>query len=360
MPPDSVPGTAPIRQVRSIHGYRRAFVTAGHGPALLLLHGIGERGRTWEPVIERLARTHTVVVPDLLGHGDSDKPRGDYSMGGYANGMRDLLSVLDIERVTVVGHSLGGGVAQQFAYQYPERCERLVLVGSGGLGRSVHPALRAASLPGSEAALGLITSRPVRFLVERDLAVLAALTGAAAASGGPGPAARAAGQVAEMGRLWQGVSALRGRDARAAFVRTLRSVVDRTGQAVTGLDRLYLLRAMPLLLVWGERDRIIPVAHGRRLHAALPGSRLEVLPTAGHWPHHTDPERFCDVLLDFCATTPPASHDREGWRGLLAQGRGREALSPDPHARRRSLRATGDAANAGDTGGSGEARRNAG
>jgi pimeloyl-ACP methyl ester carboxylesterase len=333
----------PVRQVRTIHGYRRAFVTAGSGPALLLLHGIGERGQTWEPVLERLARTHTVVVPDLLGHGESDKPRADYSMGGYANGMRDLLSVLDIERVSVIGHSLGGGVAQQFAYQYPERCERLILVGSGGLGRSVHPVLRAASIPGAEAMLGVLTSAPVRLAVDGELAGLAALTGTLGAlPAGPDPrvVARAVSTVAELRRVWEGVSALHGRDARAAFVRTLRSVVDRGGQVVTGLDRLYLLHAMPLLMVWGERDRIIPVAHARRLHGMLSASRLEVFPTAGHWPHHTDPERFCDVVLDFCATTQPAAHDRDSWRGLLAQGSGREALDPDPQTRRRSLRRT--------------------
>jgi hypothetical protein len=134
------------------------------------------------------------------------------------------------------------------------------------------------------------------------------------------------------------MSALHGRDARAAFVRTLRSVVDPRGQVVTGLDRLYLLHAMPLLMVWGERDRVIPIQHARRLHRLLPESRLEVFPAAGHWPHHADPERFCDVILDFCASTVPAAHDRDSWRGLLAQGHGRDALDPDPQTRQRSLR----------------------
>src|SRR4051794_1417681 len=328
-------------QVRSIHGYRRAFVTAGSGPPLLLLHGIGERGRTWEPVLERLARHHTVVIPDLLGHGDSDKPRADYSMGGYANGMRDLLSVLDIERVTVVGHSLGGGVAQQFAYQYPERCERLVLVGSGGLGRSVHPALRLASLPGSETALGMITSAPVRLAVQSELSLLHPMLQRAAGRMPATALRRMAGTSLEAVRLWEGISALRGPDARAAFIRTLRGVVDPRGQVVTGLDRLYLLDAMPLLLVWGERDRVIPVAHARRLHRLLPQSRLEVFPHAGHWPHHADPDGFCDALLDFCARTAPAAHDRDSWRSLLAQGHGRDALDPDPQIRRRSLRHAG-------------------
>jgi pimeloyl-ACP methyl ester carboxylesterase len=131
----------------TIHGYRRAFLSAGQGPPLLLIHGIGDSSSTWLPVVESLAADHTVIAPDLLGHGLSDKPRADYSIAAYANGMRDLLSVLDIDRVTVIGHSLGGGVAAQFAYTFPERCERLVLVGTGGIARSVSVLLRLAAAP---------------------------------------------------------------------------------------------------------------------------------------------------------------------------------------------------------------------
>src|ERR671921_2822139 len=119
-------------QYATIHGHRRAFVRAGRGPAVLLLHGLGCDHTTWEPVIDALARRYTVIAPDLLGHGLSDKPRADYSVGGYANGMRDLLTVLGIDTATVVGHSFGGGVAMQFGYQYPERTERLRLVGPRG------------------------------------------------------------------------------------------------------------------------------------------------------------------------------------------------------------------------------------
>src|SRR3954471_2261364 len=146
-----------VRESRVVHGYRRAFVRAGDGPPLLLLHGIGNSAQTWAGVIEKLAAEHTVLAPDLLGHGSSDKPRGDYSIAGYAHGMRDLLSVLDLEQVTVVGHSLGGGIALQFAYQFPERCGRLVLVGSGGLGPELSAGLRMATLPGAEAVLTALT-----------------------------------------------------------------------------------------------------------------------------------------------------------------------------------------------------------
>src|SRR3712207_2215962 len=139
-------GSPQVREMRVVHGHRRAFIRAGEGPALLLLHGIGNNCQTWAGVIGRLAESHTVIAPDLLGHGASDKPRGDYSIAAYANSMRDLLTVLDIEQVTVVGHSLGGGVALQFAYQFPERCQRLALAGSGGLGAAVSARLAAAPL----------------------------------------------------------------------------------------------------------------------------------------------------------------------------------------------------------------------
>jgi pimeloyl-ACP methyl ester carboxylesterase len=139
--------TTPELQFRTIHGYRRAFRIAGSGPALLLIHGIGDNSTAWEPVHAQLARRFTVIAPDLLGHGQSDKPRADYSVAAYANGMRDLLSVLDIEKVTVVGHSLGGGVAMQFAYQFPQLVDRLILVGAGGVTKDVNIALRFAALP---------------------------------------------------------------------------------------------------------------------------------------------------------------------------------------------------------------------
>ncbi len=128
------PNLRPVREVtpslqfRTVHGYRRAFRIAGSGPVILLIHGIGDNSTTWETVQAKLAQRFTVIAVDLLGHGQSDKPRADYSIAAYANGMRDLLSVLDIERATVVGHSLGGGVAMQFAYQFPQLVERLVLV----------------------------------------------------------------------------------------------------------------------------------------------------------------------------------------------------------------------------------------
>ncbi len=299
----------PSRQLaesRVVHGYKRAFVRAGEGPALLLLHGIGNNCQTWAGVIDRLAETHTVIAPDLLGHGRSDKPRGDYSIAAYANGMRDLLSVLDIEQATVVGHSLGGGIALQFAYQFPERCQRLALVGSGGLGPELSAGLRAATLPGAELVLTALAgvSGPLRLgmqLLERV---------------GRATGRRRVGDLAEAG---DALLALKDIEARRAFLRTLRGVVDARGQAVTALDRLYLADSIPMLVVWGGRDPIVPALHAETVRSRVPSARVEVFDGAGHWPHLDEPERFCDVLLDFIQTTEPAAHDLDSWRRLLAQ-----------------------------------------
>jgi pimeloyl-ACP methyl ester carboxylesterase len=299
----------PCRQVsetRVVHGHRRAFVRAGEGPALLLLHGIGNNCLTWSGVIDRLAETNTVIAPDLLGHGNSDKPRGDYSIAAYANGMRDLLSVLDIEQATVVGHSLGGGIALQFAYQFPERCQRLALVGSGGLGPELSAGLRAATLPGAELVLTALAgvSAPLRLGLQ-VLERAGRITGW-----------RRVGDLAEAG---DALLALKDVEARRAFLRTLRGVVDAHGQAVTALDRLYLADSIPMLVVWGSRDPIVPALHAETVRTLVPSARVEVFDGAGHWPHLDEPDRFCDVLLDFIATTEPAAHDLDSWRRLLSQ-----------------------------------------
>jgi pimeloyl-ACP methyl ester carboxylesterase len=295
-----------VAESRMVHGYKRAFIRAGEGPALLLLHGIGNNCQTWAGVIDRLAETHTVIAPDLLGHGRSDKPRGDYSIAAYANGMRDLLSVLDIEQATVVGHSLGGGIALQFAYQFPERCQRLALVGSGGLGPELSAGLRAATLPGAELVLTALAgiSGPLRVGLQ-------VLERAGRTTGW-----RRVGDFAEAG---DALLALRDVEARRAFLRTLRGVVDARGQAVTALDRLYLADSIPMLVVWGSRDPIVPALHAESVRSLVPSARVVVFDGAGHWPHLDEPDRFCDVLLDFIETTEPAAHDLDSWRRLLAQ-----------------------------------------
>jgi pimeloyl-ACP methyl ester carboxylesterase len=296
-----------------VHGYRRAYRIAGEGPALLLIHGIGDSSATWADLIPDLARHHTVIAPDLLGHGASDKPRADYSVAAYANGMRDLLGVLGIERVTLVGHSFGGGVAMQFAYQFPERTERLVLVSTGGVGKEVNPFLRAVSLPGADLLLSLLKLPTVglqtRILVQLMKALDTDL-----------------GQDAP--DLINLVDALPDATSRSAFIRTLRAVVDWRGQVVTLLDRCYLVRGMPTLLLWGTRDSVLPVRHAYEAHAAMPGSRLEIFEGAGHFPFHTDPFRFVSLVADFIATTEPAGLSSEQWRDLLRTGRRGEPKVP--------------------------------
>ena len=296
---------APEVQYLTIHGHERAFVKVGSGPALLLLHGLGCDHTTWAPVISALARRHTVIAPDLLGHGRSAKPRADYSVGGYANGMRDLLTVLGIDRVTVVGHSFGGGVAMQFAYQFPERTERMILVAPGGLGPEVTPAIRAITLPGFNQAMGLVTRPGVRQATKAGLRALA---------GSGISAARDLDEVADI------VESFKDKQARAAIRHVVSAVVDWRGQIVTMADRAYLTAAMPMCVVWGTEDQVIPVRHASVASELAPSATVEVIPNAGHFPHKDHPQRFVKIVQDFIRSTEPARYHRRRWRALLRAG----------------------------------------
>ena len=288
-----------------LHGHRVRYLQAGSGPVVALIHGITSTADTWVPAMAGLCREHTVIAPDLLGHGASAKPRGDYSLGAYASGVRDLLAGLGHDRVTVVGHSLGGGVAMQFAYQFPERTERLALVSSGGLGREVSLLLRAAALPGAELVLPLLVPGWLGRAVD----------GVGWAGARLGLRTRL-----DVGEMLRGFLSLNDAEARAAFLHSLRAVVDPGGQRVSGHDRLYLAENLPTLLVWGERDPIIPPAHGREAHALMPGSTLEIFERAGHFPHLDDPVRFINVVSDFLAATEPATLDPETLRARIRSG----------------------------------------
>ncbi len=280
-----------------VHGNLVRYAEAGAGadrPVVVLVHGIASRADQWEGVMGRLGRTCHVIAPDLLGHGGSAKPRGDYSLGAHACGIRDLLAALGHDRVSLVGHSLGGGVAMQFAYQFPERAQRLALVDAGGLGPEVSVFLRAATLPGSELVLPVIASSYVRAVGAR----VGDLLGRAGVPVSPGVAA-----------ALHGFGSLGDPETREAFIHTARSVLDVRGQRVDARDRLYLAEAVPLLVVWGARDAIIPVGHGTALAAGVPSARLEVFERSGHFPHLTEPERLAAVLADWVATTEPAALD---------------------------------------------------
>jgi pimeloyl-ACP methyl ester carboxylesterase len=327
---EEIAGGAPLRhRVRPIdlpgletheielHGHRIVYRTAGDGPVLLLIHGLLDSSRTWRKLAPVLALGHTVVAPDMLGHGESDGPESvDYSLGGHAGMLRDLLDELGHERVTVVGHSLGGGVAMAFAYHYPERVERLALIASGGLGRGVSPALRAATLPGAGAVMRTVGSRPC-VAAGRGISSLLAATGLR----------RTARTTLDAVRT---IEALGDGSRRGAFLNTVRTVVDGHGQKVSALDRLDTLADVPVLVVWGTHDRVIPVGHADLLRETLPHAQIVLLDGIGHTPHLSQPAYVGERLAAWVRDTPP----RHVGNGAVS---GMPRLSARPEATRRSL-----------------------
>lgn len=271
-----------------LHGTEIVYRHGGDGPeTILLVHGMAGSSRVWRQVMPDLARDFRVIAPDLPGHGFSSKGRGDYSLGAFAAVLRDLLLELEIDRVTVVGHSLGGGVALQLAYQHPEVCGRVALISSGGLGPEVGWPLRLLSSPGAELVLPVLAPPFVRPLGDKVRGWLA------------GKGIRAD----HLDELWLAYASLSDGPTRQAFLRTLRSVVDTRGQAVSASSRLHLADQIPSLLIWGDADPIIPAAHGEAAHAAMPGSRLSVLPGVGHFPQTEEPERVVEILTEFLRET---------------------------------------------------------
>ncbi|HYO03878.1 MAG TPA: alpha/beta fold hydrolase [Mycobacterium sp.] len=270
-----------------LHGDRVAYRDEGSGEVLLLIHGMAGSSDAWRELIPRLAKSYRVVAPDLLGHGQSTKPRGDYSLGAFAVWLRDLLDELGVARATIVGHSLGGGVAMQFIYQHPDYCERVILISSGGLGPDVGWILRLLSAPGAEFVLPIIAPTPV-------LKVGNKIGSWFTSSGMRAPRAS---------EIWRAYSSFADRPTRDAFLRTLRSVVDYRGQAVSALNRLHVRSELPTLAIWGEDDEIIPVEHGHAAQAARPGSWLEVLPGVGHFAHVEAPTEVAEIIDDFMKAT---------------------------------------------------------
>jgi pimeloyl-ACP methyl ester carboxylesterase len=286
-----------------IHGHDLGFRMAGEGPAILMIHGIAGSSGAWREVMPALAEQYTVIAPDLLGHGQSAKPTGDYSLGAFANVLRDLLGVVGIPRATVVGQSFGGGVAMQFCYQNPEWCERLVLVDSGGLGREVSWLLRFMTLPGAEYLMPIIFPPFVRARGD-ELSRLLYSRGI---------------RMPRVGEMWRSYASLTDGANRQSFIRTIRSVIDPGGQTVSAMDRLYLTQQVPTLIVWGEHDSIIPVSHAHDAHAAMPNSRLEIVAGAGHFPHVEAPGDFLRALRDFMETTVPATLEVHQFQRILRE-----------------------------------------
>jgi pimeloyl-ACP methyl ester carboxylesterase len=299
-----------------LHGHRVIYRIAGDGPPVVLIHGMVNSSRHWEQVALRLADRYTVVAPDLLGHGDSAAVRGDYSLGAHACSIRDLLTTIGIDRATVVGHSLGGGIAMQFFYQFPQRVERLALISSGGLGHEVSPMLRGAALPGASAGLWLVANRRV---------------GAALDRAGQRMRARGSRRGVYLQAVARAIRPLQEAAARRAFLQTLRSVIDVRGQHVSAIDRLYLLGELPTLIVWGERDNTIPMAHGLAAHELIPNSRFVTLPRAAHFPNLEDPEGLADALLAWLDETEPGLIEDSEWGAIVgARSPRRQRATPAP------------------------------
>jgi len=288
----------------SIHGHCVGYRRGGTGQKILLIHGLAGSSKSWDDVLALLTPHADVIAVDLLGHGESAKPSGDYSLGAYASGLRDFLSILGIDSVTIVGHSFGGGVAMQLAYQHPHLVDRLVLVGSGGLGREVSWLLRLLTLPGAEYLMPIAFPKPI---VDRATEVGRRL-------------GRRNIRSARLGEMWRAYSSLAGATNRKAFVRTMRGVIEPTGQTINATDRLYLAAHVPTMIVWGDHDGIIPVAHAYAAHELISTSRLEIIEGTGHFPHVEQPDTFANLLIDFVESTDPASKHHEVLRDVLLGG----------------------------------------
>ena len=268
----------------TLHGHAFSYTDSGSGPALLFIHGLLGSQKQWAHLVDRLDDNHRLIVPDLFGHGDSAKPIGDYSLGAHAATLRDLLDRLGIAQVTLVGHSLGGGIAMVFSYLFPERVDRLVLVASGGLGREVSPLLRSATLPGAEYVLPVIASGWMRDRI--------ASAGRVLGSVGLRPGR-------DLTEVWDGFTSLGDADTRRAFLATTRAVIDPGGQSVNAHDYLPGATPIPTLVVWGTKDRMIPAWHAASATTSMPNCRVELFQGAGHFPHLDDPDRFAALVRDF-------------------------------------------------------------
>ncbi len=285
-----------------LHGHQVVYRIAGDGPPVVLIHGMVNSSKHWEKVALKLAERYTVIAPDLLGHGDSAAVRGDYSLGAHACSIRDLLTTIGIERATIVGHSLGGGIAMQFFYQFPQRVERLALISSGGLGQDVSPMLRGAALPGAAAGIWLVANRRVREAID---------------SAGLRMRERGSRRGVYLQALARAMRPLQEAAARRAFLQTLRAVIDVRGQHVSAMDRLYLLGELPTLIVWGDRDNTIPIEHGLAAHERIPNSRFVTLPKAAHFPNLENPDGLATALMEWLDETEPGLIEDSEWGAIV-------------------------------------------
>jgi pimeloyl-ACP methyl ester carboxylesterase len=290
-----------------------SYVTGGHGEPIVLLHGLGSDSGTWRRILPELARHYTVYAPDMFGCGLSDKPEIAYTIEAMAHYIRIFMDAVGIERAHLIGHSLGGGIAMQTVYFSEERVRRVVLVDSGGLGHDLHWLLRISTLPGAHLIIGLLT--------HPRSGVIALAQGL--------ERHRHAGEDLDYESLVPLIlRRLRQPETRRSFLRMIRAVGNISGQKVSALSLLTERAATPFLLIWGEKDPIIPPTHAYAARARIPNSLVAVIPDSYHQPHIESPEQFCRLTLDFLqeaewsrgektapASALPASHLRyRSWR----------------------------------------------
>ena len=287
-----------------LHGRRVIYRVAGEGPPVVLIHGMLNSSSHWQEVASVLATDHTVIAPDLIGHGDSAAPRGDYSLGAHAASIRDLLAAIGVDRATIVGHSLGGGVAMQFFYQFPQSV------------RAARPDLKRRPRPrGQPAAADRHAAGHVRAALADDPPARA---GRPVGRGAAATRARNLAAGVYLQAIARALRPLESPGARSAFLHTLRSVIDIRGQRVSATDRLYLLDAIPTMILWGERDNTIPIEHGRATHRAMPSSDFRTIPGVAHFPHLEDPQTVASMLSDFIGHTEPAAIEDSDWASVLS------------------------------------------
>ena len=275
-------------------GHRTLFTRSidGDSAPVFMLHGVGASHTTWNEVPALLAAVGIgSVAIDLPGHGASSKGEGEYTIESFAESAIAVLDELGIDRVHLVGHSLGGGVSLQLVHRWPQRFVSLTLASSGGLGSRVGRPLRAISLPGADLVLRGISDRR-----------------AVAGATWIGQRLNRLGVESVLVRegTLDSLSGYADEGQRHAFLTTLRHVVDHRGQRANGLEALVGLDASRVLITWGARDGVLPIAHGERAHALLPGSRFEVFSESGHLPHQDDPGRFAVAVADLVRTVGDA------------------------------------------------------
>lgn len=258
------------------------------GPVVVLLHGLASDADTWDKAFDLLAgRGLRVLAVDLLGHGESDKPENDYLLDDFVESLTQFLDALAVPRATLCGHSFGGAIAMYFGTRHPDRVERVVLVSAGGLGREVHPVLRAATLRMAPVVLRFAMARGLRRIYAR-----------------PGLHRALRLTPDNVVNLRRAAHALGTPQGRFAFFAALRGVIEPAGQRAASTEMRTFAERVPMLLIWSEDDPVIPVAHAQA-HAerAAPFSRLVIFPSRGHEPHRRNAERFADEVSRFCLDT---------------------------------------------------------